>query len=100
LIASVFSALIILSIERQFSIYQITLGFLVYILPAIFISSFKSTGPAFILTVVSILFAYCSFHFQLLEIWIGVLMAFLIGLPVYYYRIRKAKINDGHNYPV
>ena len=52
-----FSALIILSIEKQYSFYQISFGFLVYIIPAMFISSFKSRGLAFIITVVSILFA-------------------------------------------
>jgi hypothetical protein len=96
LLASVFSALIILSIEKQYSFYQISFGFLVYIMPAMFISSFKSRSLAFLITVVSILFAYSSYHFQLQDIWVGVLMAFIIGLPIYYYRISKAKVQDGH----
>ena len=96
LIATVFSALIILSIEKQYSFNQISFGFLVYIIPAMFISSFKSRGLAFIITVVSILFAYCSYHFAWHDTWVGVLMAFVIGLPIYYYRIRKAKVQDGH----
>jgi hypothetical protein len=98
LITSIFSILIIISIESQFSFYQILIGFLIYILPATFISSFRSAGRASILTLVSILFTYSSFHFQLLEMWIGVLMALLLGLPIFYYRIRKVMINDGHNY--
>ena len=96
LIAAVFSALIILSIEMQYSFYQISFGFLVYTIPAMFISSFKSRGLAFIITVVSILFAYCSYNFAWHDTWVGLLMAFVIGLPIYYYRIRKAKIEDGH----
>jgi hypothetical protein len=96
LIAAVFSALIILSIENQYSFYQISFGFLIYTIPAIFISSFKSRGLAFIITVVSILFAYSSYHFEWHATWVGVLMAFVIGLPIYYYRIRKAKVKDGH----
>ena len=95
-IASVFSALIILSIEKQYSFYQISFGFLVYIIPAMFISSFKSRGLAFIITVVSILFAYCSYHFAWHVTWVGVLMAFVTGLPIYYYKIWKAKVQDGH----
>ena len=95
-IASVFSALIILSIEKQYSFYQISFEFLVYIIPAMFISSFKSRGLAFIITVVSILFAYCSYHFAWHATWVGLLMALVIGLPIYYYRIRKAKVQDGH----
>ena len=95
-LAFAFSALIILSIEKQYSFYQISFGFLVYIIPAMFISSFKSRGLAFIITVVSILFAYCSYYFAWHDTWVGVLMAFVIGLPIYYYRIRKAKVQDGH----
>ena len=96
LIAAIFSALIILSIENQYSFYQISFGFLVYTIPAIFISSFKSRGLAFIITVVSVLFAYSSYHFAWHDTWVGVLMAFVIGLPIYYYKIRKAKVQDGH----
>ena len=96
LLAFAFSALIILSTEKQYSFYQISFGFLVYIIPAMFISSFKSRGLAFIITVVSILFAYCSYRFEWHATWVGVLMAFAIGLPIYYYRIRKAKVEDGH----
>lgn len=96
LLAFAFSALIILSTEKQYSFYQISFGFLVYIIPAMFISSFKSRGLAFIITVVSILFAYSSYHFEWHDTWVGLLMAFVIGLPIYYYRIRKAKVQDGH----
>jgi hypothetical protein len=96
LLASVFSALIILSIEKQYSFYQISFGFLVYLIPAIFISSFKTRGFAFLITVVSILFAYSSYRFEWHATWVGVLMAFVIGLPIYYYRISKAKVQDGH----
>jgi len=96
LVAAVFSALIIMSIEKQYSFYQVSFGFLVYIIPAMFISSFKSRGLAFIITVVSILFAYSSYHFEWHATWVGVLMAFAIGIPIYYYRIRKAKVTAGH----
>ena len=96
LVAIVFSALIIMSIEKQYSFYQISFGFLVYLIPAMFISSFKSRGLAFIITVVSILFTYYSYRFEWHATWVGVLMAFVIGLPIYYYRIRKAKVQDGH----
>lgn len=96
LIAAVFSALIILSIEKQFSFYQISFGFLVYIIPAMFITSFKSRGLAFVITVVSILFAYSSYRFEWDATWVGVLMAFVIGIPIYYYRIRKDKVEGGH----
>ena len=96
LIASVFSALIILSIEKQYSFYQISFGFLVYIIPAIFISYFKSRGLAFMITFVSILCTYSSYHFAWHATWVGVLMAFVIGIPIYYYRIRKAKVEGGH----
>lgn len=96
LLASVFSTLFIFSIEKQYSFYQISFGFLVYLMPAMFISSFKSRGLAFIITVVSILFAYSSCRFEWYATWVGVLMAFVIGIPIYYYRIQKAKVEGGH----
>lgn len=96
LLAFAFSALIILSIEKQYSLYQISIGFLIYIIPAIFLSSFKSRILAFIITFVSIFLAYFSYHFEWHDAWVGVLMAFIIGLPIYYYRISKAKVQNGH----
>jgi len=96
LVAIVFSVLIIMSIEKQYSFYQVSLGFVIYIIPAMFISSFKSRGLAFIITVVSILLAYSSYRFEWHATWVGVLMALVIGLPIYYYRIRKAKVTAGH----
>ena len=41
-----------------------------------FISSFKSRGLSFIITVVSILFTYSSYRFEWHATWVGVLMAF------------------------
>lgn len=96
LLAFAFSFLIILSIEKQYSFYQISISFLIYLIPAMFISSFKSKSSAFILTFVSILLAYFSYHFECHDTWVGVLMAFIIGLPICYYRISKAKVQDGH----
>lgn len=96
LLAFAFSALIILSIEKQYSFYQISFGFCVYVIPAIFVSSFKSRILVFTITVVSILLIYSSYHFEWHATWVGVLMAFVIGLPIYYYRISKAKVQDGH----
>ena len=96
LLAFAFSALIILSIEKQYSFYQISFGFLVYLIPAMFLSSLKTRSLAFIITFVSILLAYFSYHFECHDTWVGVLMAFIIGLPIYYYRISKAKVQDGH----
>ena len=96
LLAFAFSGLIILSIEKQYSFYQISFGFLIYIIPAMFISSFKSRGLAFLITIVSILFAYSSYRFEWHATWVGVLMAFVIGLPIYYYRISKANVQVGH----
>lgn len=96
LIAAIFSGLIILSIENNYSFFQISVGFLIYLIPAMFISSFKSIVLAFILAVVTILYTYTSYHFEWHASWVGVLMSFVIGLPIYYYRIQKAEVPDGH----
>ena len=95
-IALIFSGLIILSIENDYSSSQIFIGFIVFIIPSIFLSSFKSTALSIILTVICVLFVYFSIHFKFYNTWVGVLMALTIGLPIYYYRVRNAKVQDGH----
>lgn len=96
IMASLISGLLIFSIEEHYSFLQILFGFLVFIVPACFISSFKSRGLSFILSFVSILFAYVSYHFELYNTWVGVVMALTIGLPVFFYRIRQANVSHGH----
>ncbi len=95
-IALIFSGLIILSLENDYSFSQIFIGFIVFIIPSIFISSFKSATLSIILTVICVLFFYFSIHFKFYNTWVGVLMALTIGLPIYYYRVRNAKVAEGH----
>ena len=95
-VALIFSGLIILSVENDYSLSQIFVGFIFFIIPSIFISSFKSTALSIILTVICVFFVYFSIHFKFYNTWVGVLMALTIGLPIYYYRVRNAKVQDGH----
>ena len=45
----------------------------------------------------NILLICYSCYFEWHDTWVGVLMAFVIGRPIYYYRICTAKVEDGHN---
>ncbi len=91
-IAIIMSGLIILSVEQHYSFSQILIGFLIYIFPSIFISYLKSGLFVFFISILTILFVYFSFHFEYYHTWIGVLIAFSIGLPIHFYRISKAKV--------
>lgn len=92
LIATIISVLIIISVENDYSFSQILIGFLIYIFPSIFISYLRSSLFVFIISLLTILFVYCSIHFEFYNTWVGVLIAFSIGVPLHFYRISKAKV--------
>ncbi len=80
--------ILIFSFEKGFSFIQILLGFGVYILPSIFVTSFQSKLTVFIISTTTILLGYFSFKNQFYEIWVGVLLALLIGRTINFYKIK------------
>lgn len=88
LISVITCTIIIYSIESNYSTTQIIIGFLIYILPSIFITSINSKLTAFLISIISILLGYFSFKYQFLNIWIGVLLALLIGRAINFYKIK------------
>lgn len=79
--------ILIFSFENGLSFLKITVGFMIYILPSIFITSTKSKLTAFLISSTTILLGYFSFKYQLIDIWIGVLLALLIGRAINFYKI-------------
>jgi membrane-associated HD superfamily phosphohydrolase len=87
LISVITCGILIFSFEKEFSFLQIMLGFGVYILPSIFVTSFQSKLTVFIISTTTILLGYFSFKNQFYEIWVGVLLALLIGRTINFYKI-------------
>jgi hypothetical protein len=91
-LAIVLASIIIYSIENSKSFLQIIIGYIVFILPIIFISSFKSKLLSFSLAFVTILIAYFLYKFEYYDTIIGIIMAIICGGTLYYYRVSKAKV--------
>jgi hypothetical protein len=91
IIGLVVSGLIIYSIDNRYNFIQVLIGFLVFIFPSIFLSSFKSRTASVFLTIVVTSFIYISFKFNYFNTWPGVLIALSIGLPLYFIKISKIK---------
>jgi hypothetical protein len=88
LISVITCGILIFSFEKEFSFLQILLGFAVYILPSIFVTSFQSKLTVFIISTTTILLGYLSFKNQFYEIWAGVILALLIGRTINFYKIK------------
>ncbi len=90
--------LIIYSIEDDKSILQMIVGFIVFILPFTFFSSFASKIMSFILASVTILFGYIVYKLGYYDVWMGIVQAMLIGGSIYYFRIRTTKVFSATDY--
>lgn len=89
LIGLIFSGLLIYTINENYNLLQVFLGFAIYIFPSIFLSSFKSRTSSIIITIVTMLFIYITYKYHFTDSWTGVFMAFTLGIPIYYFKIRK-----------
>jgi hypothetical protein len=88
-LSAIVCGLIILSIEKNYSFLQIIIGFMVYILPSIFITSLQSKLTVFLLSSTTIMLGFLSYKYQFYEIWIGALEAIIIGRAINFYKIRN-----------
>jgi len=91
IIGVLFSGLLIYSISEGYSLIQVFAGFILFIFPAIFLSSFKSRSASFILTFLAVLFSYLCVKYNYTHTWTGVAMALTIGLPLYFFKVTKAR---------
>ena len=85
-------ALVFYAIETHKSFLQVMIGFLLFILPFTFLSSFKSTVPAFILTLLTLGTIYVGYTHHFIDVFWGVLLAFIIGIPIFCFRVLPYKI--------
>ncbi len=91
-------ALIVYVIETDKSLFQLLIGFLIFIIPITFISSFQSTTPVFILVLFTAFFAYGMYKFEYYDTLYGLLLAVIIGGSIYYFRINKYKLFSPSEY--
>ena len=84
--------LLIFVIEKDKSLFQMILGFIFFIIPFSFISSFSSKIMSFILASATILFGYISYKLGYHDVWVGIVQAFVIGAAIYYFRVRKTNV--------
>ncbi len=92
LTALIFSGILIFSIENDCSITQIAFGFVVFLIPIIFVSEIKTNSRVFTALVFSILFTYLNIKWGFYSTFIGVLLATIVGLPIHYFVIKNTKI--------
>ena len=83
--------LIIYAIEDDRSFLQILSGFIICIVPFTFISSFFSKVASFILALSFILLGYQTFKMEYFDVWIGIVIAAVIGGSAFYFRINQYK---------
>jgi hypothetical protein len=88
-LSAIVCGLIIFSIEKNYSFLQIFFGFLIYILPSIFITSLRSKLTVFFLSSSTIMLGFLSYKYQFYEVWVGVLEAIIIGRAINFYRIKR-----------
>ena len=91
-------ALIVYVIETDKSLFQLLIGFLIFIIPITFISSFQSTTPIFILVFFTAFFAYGMYKFESYDTLYGLLLAVIIGGSTSYFRINKYKLFSASEY--
>jgi|TARA_B110000211_G_C13983179_1_gene510414 hypothetical protein len=84
--------IIILSIEYDKSFTQVLAGYILFIFPAIFISSFNSKILSFALALITLFIAYFLYSFKYYDTTIGIILAIISGGGLYYYRVSKAKV--------
>jgi hypothetical protein len=85
-------AILFYVIESKKSGAQVAIGFLLFIFPFIFLSSFKSTIPAFVLSLLTAGTVYVAFKYHYLDLFWGVALAFVIGIPIFYFRVLPYKL--------
>ena len=93
IVSLISTALIILSIENQYSFWQIFIAFISFIAPTIFLSSIKNNVGVFLLLTFTFLFIYLLYKYEFKDAWVGIGLAFTIGFPIHFYKVRHTKVD-------
>ena len=89
--AVLFCGVFIWSIEQGYSLWQMTVGFTVFLLPVIFLSTIRANASVFAMLSFTILFIYLCYRWEYYHVYAGILMAIIVGFPIHYYRVRKVE---------
>jgi len=91
-LAVITAGIIIYSIENSKSFLQILCGFILFIFPFIFLSSFFSRTGTFIFIFTSIMITYLVTKYYFTDFWIGVLLAFILGTSIFIFKVNTYEI--------
>tara|TARA_B100000925_G_scaffold18941_1_gene13026 strand:- start:1287 stop:1664 length:378 start_codon:yes stop_codon:yes gene_type:complete len=91
-LAVITAGIIIYSIENSKSFLQILCGFILFIFPFIFLSSFFSRTGTFIFIFTSIMITYLVTKYYFSDFWIGVLLAFILGISIFIFKVNTYEI--------
>ena len=98
LAAILVAGIIIYSIETERSLLQIFIGFAIFVLPITFLSSYFSKIGSFVFVFISIIIVYLASKYMLRDIWLGAILAMIIGGSAFYFRVNKVKTFDAEDY--
>jgi hypothetical protein len=89
ILALITAASVIFMIQTGRSLPLFVIGFVLFVVPVTFISSFKSPGMAFCLALFFVFTGYAIWSFALWDMIWGILLAVLIGGSLYYFKIKN-----------
>ncbi len=90
--ALLFSSLLIWSIEHDYSALQLLVGFTAFILPVVFFSGIKGNASIFSVLTYTILCLYMAYKWESYNVYIGNLLAIIVGFPIHFFKVRKVGI--------
>lgn len=96
--AIAFAAVLIFAIEENKSFFQVLSGFIIFVIPFTFLSSFGSKIGSFFFVFLVLIITYIVSKFVLEDFWLGVVLAAIFGGSVFYYRVFKYKPFSASNY--
>ena len=79
------SGILIYAIESHRSLYQILLGFILFVIPFALLSAFFSKTGSFILVFISIMVGFIVTKYSYNDFWLGIFLAVIIGGAIYIY---------------
>ena len=83
--AILYSGILIYAIESHRSLYQILLGFILFVIPFALLSAFFSKTGSFILVFISIMVGFIVTKYSYNDFWLGIVLAAIIGGAIYFY---------------
>lgn len=87
--ALLFSSLLIWSIEHDYSILQLIVGFSAFILPVVFFSGIQGNVSIFLVLTFTILCLYMTYKWEYYNVYMGNLLAIIVGFPIHFFKVGK-----------